>query len=83
MTLSHPKVPSRIWNKKKRKNEFSSYKMFACPICSDWVLVNRLCGDCDKIRQLTKIYGKDKVLGVLDKVMIIQRLVETPEVDEN
>ena len=56
--------------------------MFSCPVCSDWVLVNRLCKDCDKVRQLCKIYGKGKVLNVLDKCLIIQQHKDTPALDE-
>lgn len=48
--------------------------MFSCPICNDWVLVHKLCEECDRIRQLCKIYGKDKLLSVLDKTMVIQQL---------
>jgi hypothetical protein len=56
--------------------------MLACPICNDWVIVNKLCEDCDKIRQLCKIYGKEKLLTVLDKTMIIQKLKTSPEQQE-
>jgi len=53
--------------------------MFACPICSEWILVNKLCGECDKIRQLCKLYGKQKLLEVLDKTMVIQKLKKDEE----
>ena len=48
--------------------------MFSCPICNEWVIVHKLCEDCDRIRQLCKIYGKKKLLEVLDKTMVIQQL---------
>ena len=48
--------------------------MFACPICNEWIITAKLCEDCDKIRQLCKIYGKEKLLSVLDKTMVIQQL---------
>lgn len=51
--------------------------VFSCPICNDWVLVHKLCEECDKIRQLCKIYGKQKLLSVLDKTMVIQQLKPT------
>ena len=58
--------------------------MFECPICSDWVLYGKTCVDCDKIRQLCKLYGKDKLLEILDKTMVIQQLKKdkTEEVKE-
>jgi hypothetical protein len=58
--------------------------MFSCPICSEWVLVAKLCGECDKIRQLCKLYGKEKLLQVLDKTMVIQKLKKEEEnIDEH
>jgi len=50
--------------------------MFTCPVCGDWILTAKLCGECDTIRQLCKLYGKDKLLEVLNKTMIIQKLKE-------
>jgi hypothetical protein len=51
--------------------------MFECPICSDWILYGKTCVDCDKIRQLCKLYGKAKLLEILDKTMVIQQLKKT------
>ena len=48
--------------------------MWTCPICDEWVLRHRLCGDCDKIRQLCKIYTKERLLEVLDKTLVIQQM---------
>ena len=56
-------------------------KMFACPICDEWLLVHKICKDCDKIRQLCKIYGKDKLLEILDKSMVIQQHKVDNEID--
>ena len=56
--------------------------MFTCPICGDWILSSKLCGECDKVRQLCKLYGKEKLLEVLDKTMIIQKLKEDKKDDE-
>lgn len=48
--------------------------MFTCPVCDCWMLPHqKLCGQCDKVRQLCKIYGRDKLLEVLDKTMVIQQ----------
>ena len=45
-----------------------------CPVCDEWLLVHKLCSDCEKIRHLCKLYGKQRLLGVLDKTMVIQQL---------
>ncbi len=48
--------------------------MLTCPICDCWVLPHqKVCSECDKIRQLCKIYGKEKLLEILDKTMVIQQ----------
>lgn len=57
--------------------------MFSCPICDEWVLVHKLCSDCDKIRQLCKIYTKSKLLDVLDKTLVIQQMkIDKEEVEK-
>ena len=60
--------------------------MFSCPICDDWIAFTKICKDCDKIRQLCKLYGKEKLLEVLDKTMVIKQhktITEQPRHDEN
>jgi len=52
------------------------YKMLDCKLCHEWSY-NALCEQCEKIENLYKIYGKQKVLEVLDKVMVIQKLKES------
>lgn len=48
--------------------------MLTCPICDCWVMPHqKVCSECDKIRQLCKIYGKEKLLEILDKTMVIQQ----------
>ncbi len=49
--------------------------MFQCPICSETIITTKLCDDCETIRQLVKIYSKDKVLEVLKKVLVVQQFV--------
>lgn len=48
--------------------------MFACPVCDEWIIATKICHQCDIIRQLCKIYGRDKLIEVLNKTMIIQQL---------
>ncbi len=57
--------------------------MFECPICGDWLLLRKTCNDCDKIRQLCKLYGKEKLLEILDKTMVIQQLKGKKEEDND
>ncbi len=47
--------------------------MWGCPICDDWCITSKICPECDKIRQLCKLYGKSKLLEILDKTMVIQQ----------
>jgi hypothetical protein len=47
--------------------------MFGCPICDSWCITSKICPECDKIRQLCKLYGKSKLLEILDKTMVIQQ----------
>ena len=54
-------------------------KMFECPICGEWLLIHKTCKECDKIRQLCKLYGKEKLLEILDKTMVIQQLKNKKE----
>ena len=56
--------------------------MFTCPICGDLIITSKLCSDCETIRQLTKIYGKDKVLEVLRKVMVVRQLDKKSNVEK-
>ena len=58
--------------------------MLACPICNEWCIVMKLCEKCDTIRQLCKLYGRDKLLEILNKTMVIQqhKKAEEPK-DEN
>ena len=56
--------------------------MFQCPICEEIIFTTKLCKDCETIRQLTKLYSKDKVLEVLRKVLVVQKFVpKESEVD--
>jgi len=47
--------------------------MFYCPVCGDLIITTKLCYDCETIRQLTKIYGKERIIEVLEKVLIVQQ----------
>lgn len=47
--------------------------MFQCPICEEMILMTKLCKDCEVVRQLTKLYSKERVIEVLEKVLIVQQ----------
>lgn len=47
--------------------------MFQCPICEETIITTKLCTDCETIRQLTKLYSKERVLEVLKKVLVVQQ----------
>lgn len=47
--------------------------IFTCPICEEVILTTKLCKDCEIIRQLTKIYSKERVIEVLEKVLIVKQ----------
>jgi len=57
--------------------------MCQCPICKEMIITTKLCKDCERIRQLTKIYSRDKVIEVLNKVLVVRQFVPTKSEDKN
>lgn len=54
--------------------------MFMCPLCRcEWVLVSKLCTDCDRVRHLYSIYDKKVIMEILDKTLVVQKFKD----DEN
>lgn len=48
--------------------------MFSCVLCKkEWCVTSSLCKECSTIIPLMEVYGKDTILSVLEKVLIIQR----------
>jgi len=47
--------------------------MFCCPICEEMIITTKLCQDCEVIRQLTKIYSKERIIEVLEKVLVVRQ----------
>ena len=47
--------------------------MFTCPICEEMIITTKLCQDCEVIRQLTKIYSKERIIEVLEKVLVVRQ----------
>ena len=45
--------------------------MFSCALCEDeWCYTSRLCEKCRRIKHIMNIYSKDKVLEVVEKVLV-------------
>lgn len=48
-----------------------------CPLCrSEWIIVSKLCSECDRIRYLMSLYSRDKVIEILDKTLVVQKFKE-------
>tara|TARA_R110000822_G_scaffold178731_1_gene318658 strand:+ start:296 stop:502 length:207 start_codon:yes stop_codon:yes gene_type:complete len=46
--------------------------MFVCPLCEDeWILSQRLCPDCIKLRRFMKLYGKSRVCGMIENILSV------------
>ena len=44
---------------------------FLCPLCCDsYVIVASLCDECKKAKHAMSLYGKEKVLDVIQKVLV-------------
>ena len=46
--------------------------MFSCPMCDEWLYVNRLCDDCKKTRSLLRVVGKERFMNAIERCFIIQ-----------
>lgn len=48
-----------------------------CPLCrNEWIILSKLCAECDRIRYLMNLYSRDKVLEILDKTLVVQKFKE-------
>ena len=44
---------------------------FLCPLCCEsYIVVSSLCDDCKKAKHAMSLYGKGKVLDVIQKVLV-------------
>lgn len=56
---------------------------FTCPLCrKEWILYKNVCLKCDKIRHLMEIYSRDKVIDILEKVLVVEQFKEKKEENE-
>jgi len=45
-----------------------------CPMCrEEYLLYSKLCHDCEKIRHLMSIYGKETIIKVLNSNLIVDK----------
>jgi len=55
-----------------------------CPLCrNEWIIVSKLCSECDRIRYLMSLYSRDKVIEILDKTLVVQKFKEEEEEASN
>ena len=46
--------------------------MFVCPVCqSEYLLYSKLCEDCDRIKKLVSLYGKEKIGNALNRCFLV------------
>ena len=54
--------------------------MFICPVCrEEYLLYSKLCDKCDHIRHLMSIYGRDKVIMILNNNLVVGGQKKKPE----
>lgn len=57
--------------------------MLNCPLCrEEWLLINKLCPRCDKIRFIIASYSRETVIDALEKIFLIRKFLEKGD-DEN
>jgi len=54
--------------------------MFSCPLCrTEWCITSKLCDKCNKVKHLMDIYSRDKVVEILEKVLVVEQFKEAEE----
>ncbi len=58
---------------------------FTCPLCrEEWLVINKLCPRCDRIRHIISCYSREKVIEALEKIFLVERFRENEtEPDQN
>ena len=52
----------------------------SCPLCrEEWLLINKLCPTCDKVRHIMTLYSPKVVVETLEKIFLIKQLQEEEE----
>ncbi len=56
--------------------------MFSCPLCrTEWCITSKLCDKCNKVKHLMDIYSRDKVVEILEKVLVVEQFKDK-EIEE-
>jgi hypothetical protein len=54
--------------------------MLSCPLCrKEWCITSKLCDECNKIKHLMDIYSREKVIEILEKVLVVEQFKENKE----
>jgi len=57
--------------------------MFSCPLCrTEWCITSKLCDKCNKVKHLMDIYSRDKVVEILEKVLVVEQFKEEEKKDK-
>ena len=53
---------------------------FTCPLCrEEWLIINKLCPRCDRVRFIMSCYSREKVIEALEKIFLIEKFREEGE----
>lgn len=56
---------------------------FSCPLCrEEWLVINKLCPKCEKVRFIMASYSRDVVIEALEKIFLIRQFLDKED-DEN
>ena len=51
--------------------------MLSCPLCrTEWCITSKLCDKCNKVKHLMDIYSRDKVIEILEHVLVVEKFKE-------
>ena len=54
--------------------------MLSCPLCrNEWCITSKLCNECNKVKHLMDIYSREKVIEILEKILVVEKFKETKE----
>jgi hypothetical protein len=56
--------------------------VFICPMCrEEYLLYSKLCPSCDKVRHFMSIYGREKVIMILNNNLVVGGQKKNPETE--
>lgn len=58
--------------------------MLSCPLCrKEWCITSKLCDECNKVKHLMDIYSREKVIEILEKILVVEKFKEHKEENNN